>query len=77
LNASADEKGTRADKKRIRTLAHNRCEGRIDLPAGAGVENLDLQPHGVSSLFHVPQRGLCIRNIGRIDEYGYMSDCWD
>ena len=33
-----------------------RCEGRIDLAAGAGVEDLDLQPDGASSRFHVSSR---------------------
>ena len=38
-----------------------------------GVEHLDLQPDGARSRFHVPQRGLGIRSIGRIDEHGHTS----
>src|SRR5262249_47351571 len=45
------------------------------LPAGAGVEDLDLQPHGASSGFHVSQRGLCRRGIARIDEHGNTNCC--
>jgi hypothetical protein len=45
------------------------CEGHLYLAAGAGVENLDLQPHGARSRFNVSQRrlGSC---IGRVDEHG-------
>ena len=38
--------------------AHKSCEGRIDLTASAGVEHLDLQPHGAGSRCHVSQRSL-------------------
>ena len=37
--------------------------------AGAGVEDIDLQPGAASSGFHVPQCGLGTRSIGRIDEH--------
>ena len=67
------KKGSPADEKRVGPLAHKRCEGRIDLAAGAGVENLDLQPHGAGRRFHVSQRGLGIRSIGRIDEHGQCA----
>src|ERR1700730_11470374 len=50
-------------------LADNACEGRIDLPACADIEDLDLQPDGASSRCHVFQRGLGTRRIGRIDEH--------
>ena len=32
------------------TLARKGCEGRVDLAAGAGVEDLDLQPEGMRPL---------------------------
>ena len=69
------EKGVAADEEGVGPLAHKSCEGRIDLSAGAGVEDLDLQSHGASSRFHVSQRGLGIRSIGRIDEHGNASGC--
>jgi hypothetical protein len=37
--------------------------------AGAGGENLDLQPHGAPSRFNVSQRRLRGRSKGRIDEH--------
>ena len=54
------KKGSTADEKGVGPLAHKGCEGRIDLAAGAGVEDLDLQPDGASRRFHVSQRGLGI-----------------
>ena len=75
LDTPAGEKGVAADEEGVGPLAHKSCEGRIDLAAGAGVEDLDLQPHGASSRFHVSQRGLGSRSIGRIDEHGNTSGC--
>ena len=75
LDTPAGEKGVGADEERVGPLAHKRCEGRIDLAAGAGVEDLDLQPHGAGSRFHVSQRGLGSRSIGWIDEHGHTSGC--
>ena len=56
-----------------RAARDKRGEGRIDLAAGAGVNDLDLQPHGAGGRFHVSQRGLGSRSIGRIDEHGHTS----
>ena len=63
LHPPAGEKGVGADEKRVGPLAHKRREGHIDLAAGAGVEDLDLQPHGASSRLHVSQRGLRSRAL--------------
>ena len=73
LDAPANEKGVIANEQGIGPLAHESCEGCFDLLAGARFENLDLQSHGASSRFHVSQRGLCIRSIGRIDKHGNAS----
>ena len=67
------KKGSVADKKRVGSLAHRTCEGRIDLADGPGVVDLDLQPHGASSRLHVSYRELGTHRIGRIDEYGNAS----
>src|SRR5262249_4109675 len=76
LDAPADEKGIAADQEGVGALAHKRCESRIDLSAGAGVENLDLQSHGASSRFRFSHnRGHGTRSVGRIDEYGNASSC--
>ena len=65
LDTPADEKGVPADEKCIRALAHKDCEGRVDLAAGAGVEDMNLQPHGAGSRFHVSQS--CLGNRHRPD----------
>ena len=49
------------DEQPVGPLARDRREGRIDLAAGAGVVDLDLQAHGAGSRFHVSQRSLGIR----------------
>jgi hypothetical protein len=40
------EIGVATDKKRLGPLARDRCKSRIDFAAGAGVEDLNLQPDG-------------------------------
>src|SRR5262245_27510699 len=54
LGTSVSKKNGEADEYGVWPVAHKSCEGRIDLTAGAGVEYLDLQRHGVSSGFGVP-----------------------
>jgi hypothetical protein len=71
LNTPTAEKGIGADEERVRALARERCEGRIDLAAGAGADDLDLQPHGSGGRLHVFHRGLGAHRIGRIDKYGH------
>ena len=44
LHAPAGEERVGADEEGVGPLAHEGAEGRIDLAAGAGVEDLDLQP---------------------------------
>ena len=63
LDTPGLEEGIAADEEGVGPLAHKSCEGRIDLAAGAGVEDLDLQPHGAGSRFHVSQRGLGIGSM--------------
>src|SRR6516162_8013017 len=73
VDAPDIEKTILADKEDVGPLTHKTCEGRIDLAAGAGVEDLDLQSDGARSSFHVSQRGLRTRCIGRIDEHCHTS----
>src|SRR5262249_50077719 len=72
LNPTAIEEGVATEKKRFGPLVYKSCESRIDLAAGAGVENPDLQPHRAGSRLNVFQRGLGI-GAGRIDEHGNTS----
>jgi len=59
-----------SDEEGIGALALKGGKGRIDLAASAGVEDLDLQPDGAGGFLHLPQCGLGVRTIGRIDEHG-------
>ena len=51
-------------------VAFDNGKGRIDLAAGAGIENLDLQPDSTSSRFYGFQCGVGICSIDGIDEHG-------
>src|SRR5262245_41936700 len=45
----------------------------VDLPTAAGIEDLDLQPHGASCRFQLAQGGLGCLRVGWIDEHGNTS----
>jgi hypothetical protein len=72
LNPAAIEQRIPADEKRVGPFAHKTCKSRIDLPAGTGVEDLELQAHSASSQFRAFQRGLD-NGICRIDQHGHTS----
>jgi hypothetical protein len=74
LNSPAVEKSTGADEEGIGSLAHKGCKSRVDLTAGAGVEDLDLQSHGASSHFYLSQYGFRSQSKDRIDEHGNTRD---
>ena len=71
LHTSAGEQEARSDKQRVGPFARKCCESRIDLVAGAGVENLNRQPNSASGDFHFSQRRLG-RRTGRVDEHGHL-----
>jgi hypothetical protein len=66
LHTAAAEEGVGGNEQRFGTLARNRGEGRIDLAAVTGVENLDLQPEIACRFLHRSQSGLGSRNIARV-----------
>src|SRR5262245_14946716 len=76
LGTPGVKKGVDADEDGFWPLAHKSGEGRIDLAAGASVEDLDLQSHRAGGQLHIPQRGFRSRGIGRIDEHGDTSRSW-
>jgi hypothetical protein len=69
LGALAAEQGAASHEKSVRPLALESGERYIDLAAGAGVYDPDLQSHGAGSGLHVFQRGLRIGSIRGIDEH--------
>jgi hypothetical protein len=68
--AAAEEECVGCDEDGIDALARKGSEGRIDLVARTGVEDMDLQPDDAGGFLRVPQCGLGVRSIGRIDEHG-------
>ena len=70
LDASADEEGVGSNEECLGPVAHDGGEGHIDLAAGAGVDDLNLQSETECSFGYLSQRGLGIRRIGRIDQHG-------
>src|SRR5262249_11650605 len=77
LHPAAGEERITAEEKRVGPLAQYGCEGGMDFLAIPGIEDLNLQPNATGSRFDVPQRGLCGRCVGRIDEHGHTSGGWD
>src|SRR5262245_38780394 len=73
LNPSALKKWVRADKERVGPLAPDEFEGRLDLEAGAGIQNLNLKPDGASSRRDIPYGSLGIGSICRVDEHGHAT----
>ncbi len=49
LNPPASEEGVAADEKPVGPLARKSCEGSIDLPARAGIEDVNLHSEGLRS----------------------------
>jgi hypothetical protein len=74
LHPSADEEGVVTDKESPGLVAQERYEGRIDLAAGAGADDLDLKPNGAGSRYHILQGGPG-SEIGGIKEHGNSSGC--
>jgi len=68
LDMAAGKVGSLPDEEGIVPLARDGFESGFDLPAGVGVEDLDLQSHGARSRWRVSFHGLGIRSTRRIDE---------
>jgi hypothetical protein len=73
LDTPASEGRCGPDEQGIGPIAPDIFEGGIDLAAGVGVENLDLQSEGASGRFDVSQCRRSIRGIGGADEHGDAS----
>ena len=63
LHAPAGEEAVGGDEEGIGALAREGGESRIDLAAGAGVEDLNLQSEGAGGFRYVSQRGLGGRSL--------------
>ena len=69
LDASAGEEHVASDVQRIRAVVHEGGEGRLDLAAGARVEDLNLQSH-CTGVFRYISYALGTCDIGGIDQHG-------
>ena len=68
--ALGDEERVRTDEQGFGPPARESRERRVDLPAGAGVEDLDVEAERAANDRRVPFRRLGGRHIGRIDQHG-------
>src|SRR5205814_510981 len=75
LKPSAVEEGVAADEESVWSLAHKIRERLIDLAAGAGVEDVNLQSHSAGSQSQLPQRRLGNPCIDRIDKRCNTGGC--
>ena len=75
LDTSVAEERIAGNKQGVGLLGHKSGQGRIDLAAGAGVEDLSLQADGASGRQHVFQSGFGTRRVGWIDEHGNPNRC--
>ena len=73
MDTPAGEEGVGADEESVGPLAHKVAKAASISRLVLALRDLDLQPHGAGSRFHVSQRGLGIAGIGRIDEHGHAS----
>ena len=71
MHSPTIEKAVAAEKQRVEPVAHDSGEGSVDLAAGAGVEELELQAHGLGSRTPVSHCDVGVVTIGRIDERGH------
>src|SRR5262249_29052502 len=70
LDAPAREERVASDVQGLRVVAHESGEGCLDLAPGAGLEDLNLQPHCAGCFRYVAKRALGGRDIGWIDQHG-------
>ena len=56
LDAPSEEEAVRSDKESVGPVAYEGGEGRLDLAAGAGVKDLNLQAEGACSFGYLSPR---------------------
>src|SRR6516162_11159117 len=77
LNTPTRKEPLGGNKERVGPVPHESGEGRLDLPAGTGFEDLNLQPYSACSFRYVSKRGVGSRDICWIDQHGNTNGLWD
>jgi hypothetical protein len=75
LHTPAGKEDVAADEESVGAVTAKTCEGCIDLPAGAGIEHLNLSARGAGSGPQFLHRRLGTHGIGRIDQHGDTLGC--
>src|ERR1017187_2596364 len=73
----ANEECTSADHESARPRLNQLCEGCVEVTIGADIEDLKLQPEGVSRCLELIRLGLGKNGIGRIDQQGHDTSSGD
>jgi hypothetical protein len=71
---ASEEEGAGADEQGVEPLPRKVCEGGVDLAAGAGVKQLNVQTHHAGGGFNLSCRGISNGGVGWIDERGNAGD---
>src|SRR5262249_41015109 len=69
LHPAAVEERVETNENGIRSLIPKCCEGRTDLPAGSGVEDLNLHPDGARCCSRFSRRSVGICRVCRVDQH--------
>jgi len=75
LHPAAVEERVETNENGIRSLIPKCCEGRTDLPAGSGVEDLNLHPDGARCCSRFSRRSVGICRVCRVDQHSHTSGC--
>src|SRR5215831_19465613 len=73
LHPPAGEKGVAGDEECVGASAYKTCKGRVDLAAGAGIDDIRLQSRCASSRFDISKRGLS-SETDRTHDHGHTSN---
>ena len=73
----AKEECTAGDHESARPQLDQLCEGCIEVTFGADIEDLEIQPEGVSRCLQLPCDGIRESGIGRVDQQGYDASRGD
>ena len=77
LFAMADEKRATTDNETACFQLHQLCEDFIEVAFAAGIQDMDLQPHGAGGRRNRARRGFRNSGLGRIDKERHDAGRWE